>query len=82
MFFLIAYTFGCGAAADMERAAYDAQMDDLDEIADWAADSMLALYALDVMHGTGTGMDPQGLITMEQTAVMTYRLYQAMGGGL
>ncbi len=80
--FMNAYTIVCGATADMERAAYDTQMDDLDEIADWAADSMLALYALDVMHGTGTGMDPQGLITMEQTAVMAYRLYQAMGGDL
>ncbi|MCD8129112.1 MAG: S-layer homology domain-containing protein [Oscillospiraceae bacterium] len=80
--FMNAYTIVCGAAADMERATYDAQMDDLDEIADWAVDSMLALYALDVMHGTGTGMDPQGLITMEQTVVMIYRLYQAMGGVL
>ncbi len=55
----------------IERASAEAEDD---EISGWAKDSVSHMMGMDIMHGVGSGFDPQGTYTVEQSVAVSNRL--------
>lgn len=58
------------AAATGDLSGYD----DIDDIADYAKESVKAVTAAGIITGSGNRINPMGLTTRAETAVMLYRL--------